>query len=102
MRIFNDSSSVTQASTVHLGWNGEEQIYVPFKNIIPILSPSDLIIDGWDINSANLYEACQRARVSSEYSRKEKNLEIGFTRPIQTTQLKHDPPFVLVHFMRSS
>ena len=70
--IFNDSSSVTQASTVHLGWNGEEQIYVPFKDIIPILSPSDLIIDGWDINSANLYEACQRARVSSEYSRKEK------------------------------
>ncbi|PAV70954.1 hypothetical protein WR25_20929 [Diploscapter pachys] len=59
----NYFGSVTQASTVHLGWNGEEQIYVPFKDIIPILSPSDLIIDGWDINSANLYEACQRARV---------------------------------------
>lgn len=56
--------SVTQASTVHLGWDGKQQIHVPFNEIIPILSPNDLIIDGWDINNKNLYEAMIRAKVT--------------------------------------
>ncbi|RCN31145.1 inositol-3-phosphate synthase [Ancylostoma caninum] len=59
----NYFGSVTQASTVHLGWDGEQQIHVPFNEIIPILSPNDLIIDGWDINNKNLYEAMIRAKV---------------------------------------
>lgn len=56
--------SVTQSSTVHIGWDGQQQIHVPFKEIIPILSPNDLIIDGWDINNQNLYQAMARAKVS--------------------------------------
>ncbi|CAJ0604691.1 unnamed protein product [Cylicocyclus nassatus] len=59
----NYFGSFTQSSTIHLGWDGEEQIHVPFKEIIPILSPDDLIIDGWDINNKNLYEAMLRAKV---------------------------------------
>lgn len=55
--------SVTQSSTVHIGFDGQEQVHVPFSSLIPILSPNDLIIDGWDINDANLYEAMVRARV---------------------------------------
>ena len=30
---------------------------------MPIVSPTDLEIDGWDVSNANLYEACVRARV---------------------------------------
>ncbi|PIO66314.1 inositol-3-phosphate synthase [Teladorsagia circumcincta] len=59
----NYFGSVTQSSTVHLGWDGQQQIHVPFKEIIPILSPNDLIIDGWDINNQNLYQAMIRAKV---------------------------------------
>ncbi|CAI5441797.1 unnamed protein product [Caenorhabditis angaria] len=59
----NYFGSITQSSTVHLGFDGNEQVYVPFKDIVPILSPNDLIISGWDINNANLYEAMGRARV---------------------------------------
>ncbi|KAK6044016.1 inositol-3-phosphate synthase [Cooperia oncophora] len=59
----NYFGSVTQSSTVHLGWDGQQQIHVPFKDIIPILSPNDLIIDGWDINNQNLYQAMIRAKV---------------------------------------
>uniref|UniRef100_A0A1I7XPV2 inositol-3-phosphate synthase n=1 Tax=Heterorhabditis bacteriophora TaxID=37862 RepID=A0A1I7XPV2_HETBA len=59
----NYFGSVTQASTIHLGWDGRQQIHVPFNEIIPILSPNDLIIDGWDINNQNLYEAMIRAKV---------------------------------------
>ncbi|KHJ78803.1 inositol-3-phosphate synthase, partial [Oesophagostomum dentatum] len=59
----NYFGSITQASTVHLGWDGEQQVHVPFNEIIPILSPNDLVIDGWDINNKNLYEAMIRAKV---------------------------------------
>ncbi|GMT17023.1 hypothetical protein PFISCL1PPCAC_8320, partial [Pristionchus fissidentatus] len=59
----NYFGSVTQAATVHLGWDGTEQVYVPFNDILPILSPSDLIVDGWDINGANMYEAMLRSKV---------------------------------------
>lgn len=59
----NYFGSVTQSTTVHLGWDGKEQIYVPFNKILPLVDPNNLIIGGWDINNANLYEAAQRARV---------------------------------------
>ncbi|KAE9416337.1 hypothetical protein Angca_006474, partial [Angiostrongylus cantonensis] len=59
----NYFGSITQASTVHLGWDGEHQIHVPFNEIIPMLSPNDLVFDGWDINNENLYQAMLRAKV---------------------------------------
>uniref|UniRef100_A0A7E4ZYI1 Inositol-3-phosphate synthase n=1 Tax=Panagrellus redivivus TaxID=6233 RepID=A0A7E4ZYI1_PANRE len=59
----NYLGSVTQSTTVHLGWDGKQQVYVPFNGILPMVSPNDLVIDGWDINNANLYEAMVRARV---------------------------------------
>jgi myo-inositol-1-phosphate synthase len=59
----NYFGSITQSTTVHLGWDGTEQIYLPFNKILPLVDPNDLIIDGWDINNANMYEAALRARV---------------------------------------
>lgn len=41
----------------------QNQIYVPFKDIVPILSPNDLVISGWDISDSNLYQAMTRAKV---------------------------------------
>lgn len=46
-----------------MGWDGKKQIYVPFNKILPMVNPDDLVIDGWDINKANLYEAVVRAKV---------------------------------------
>jgi len=51
--------SITQASTVHLGQN----VYVPLNQLLPMVHPNDLEIDGWDISGANLYESMQRAEV---------------------------------------
>ncbi|KAI1722015.1 myo-inositol-1-phosphate synthase domain-containing protein [Ditylenchus destructor] len=59
----NYFGSVTQSSTVHLGWDGEKQIHVPFNSILPMVDPNSLIIGGWDINKVNLYEAMLRAKV---------------------------------------
>eukprot|EP00271_Cylindrocystis_brebissonii_P003442 TRINITY_DN14423_c0_g2_i1.p1 TRINITY_DN14423_c0_g2~~TRINITY_DN14423_c0_g2_i1.p1 ORF type:complete len:520 (-),score=119.38 TRINITY_DN14423_c0_g2_i1:742-2301(-) len=59
----NYYGSITQASTCRIGsFNGEE-IYVPFKSLLPLVSPNDIVFGGWDISSANLGDAMVRAQV---------------------------------------
>lgn len=59
----NYFGSITQSTTVHIGWDGEKQVHVPFSSLLPTVHPNDLVVDGWDINGANLYEAALRAKV---------------------------------------
>ena len=60
----NYFGSLTQASTVRLGLNPHgESVYIPFKNMLPMVEPNDLVIGGWDISGMNLAEAMQRAKV---------------------------------------
>uniref|UniRef100_A0A1B0CZ62 inositol-3-phosphate synthase n=1 Tax=Phlebotomus papatasi TaxID=29031 RepID=A0A1B0CZ62_PHLPP len=56
--------SITQSSTVLLGTdqNGQDA-YVPMNQIVPMVNPDDIVIDGWDISSMNLGDAMQRAKV---------------------------------------
>lgn len=60
----NYFGSITQASTLRIGTdaNGND-IFVPFSSILPMVHPNDLVIGGWDINSANIAEAMARAEV---------------------------------------
>merc|ERR1719295_867127 len=56
--------SLTQASTVRLGATGRgEEIYVPMKDMMPMVSPDDLVVSGWDISGMNLADAMERAAV---------------------------------------
>merc|ERR1711920_17802 len=56
--------SVIQASTVRLGATADnEEINIPLKDMMPFVNPNDLVVGGWDINSANLAEASERAAV---------------------------------------
>ncbi|KAI9993837.1 hypothetical protein PInf_016358 [Phytophthora infestans] len=60
----NYFGSVTQASTVRLGTNANgEGVYIPFHNLLPMVSPNELVIGGWDISSLNMAEAMKRAMV---------------------------------------
>lgn len=60
----NYFGSLTQASTVRLGLTESgESVYVPFGNILPTVNPNDFVLGGWDISSANLAQAMERARV---------------------------------------
>jgi len=61
----NYYGSITQASTVSLGVNPEtgEEVFVPLKNVLPMVDPSQIVWGGWDINSANLADAMERAKV---------------------------------------
>ncbi|KAI9207146.1 uncharacterized protein BJ171DRAFT_439431 [Polychytrium aggregatum] len=60
----NYYGSLTQASTLKLGIDEKgSDYYIPFNQILPMVAPNDLVLGGWDINSANLAEAMQRAQV---------------------------------------
>lgn len=60
----NYFGSITQASTVRLGSGPSgEDVYIPLKDVLPMVSPNDLVIGGWDINGADLATAMRRAEV---------------------------------------
>jgi len=56
--------SFTQSSTARIGATADgEQIHVPTKNLLPMVDPNSIVFGGWDISSANMYAAMQRAEV---------------------------------------
>ena len=60
----NFFGSMTQCSVTNLGSTAaHEEIFVPFKNLLPMLNPCDLAISGWDISNVNMADAMKRAQV---------------------------------------
>ena len=60
----NYHGSLTQCSTTYLGQDDKGTTYVaPFKSLLPMVNPSDIVISGWDISKMNIYEATRRAKV---------------------------------------
>merc|ERR1712217_373760 len=42
--------------------NGEE-VYVPLKDMIPMIDPNEIVLGGWDISSVKLGDAMKRSKV---------------------------------------
>lgn len=59
----NYYGSLTQAATVRVGNYQGEEVFTPFKSILPMVKPEDLVLGGWDISSLNLADAMERAQV---------------------------------------
>ncbi|GAX76991.1 hypothetical protein CEUSTIGMA_g4438.t1 [Chlamydomonas eustigma] len=59
----NYFGSLTQASTLRVGNFEGEEVYVPFKSLLPIVEPNDIVFGGWDISGLNCADAMQRAQV---------------------------------------
>ena len=60
----NYHGSLTQCSTTYLGQDDQGKTYVaPFKSLVPMVEPNDIVISGWDISKLNIYEATKRAKV---------------------------------------
>ena len=56
--------SLTQASTVRIGADPSgNAVYIPFKNILPTVSPTDICLGGWDISANNLADAMSNSKV---------------------------------------
>lgn len=56
--------SVSQIGTFPLGLNAAgEEVFVPVRHLLPLLDPTSMEIDGWDISSMNLADGMKRAGV---------------------------------------
>ncbi|XP_062378284.1 inositol-3-phosphate synthase 1-A-like [Sardina pilchardus] len=63
MKCANYFGSLLQASTVCLGSGPEGEVNIPFRDLLPMVHPNDIIFDGWDISSLDLGQAMERAEV---------------------------------------
>lgn len=60
----NYYGSLIQVGTTCLGTSETSgEVYVPFKDMLPLVNPDNIIFGGWDISSKNLAESMERARV---------------------------------------
>lgn len=63
LRTPNYWGSLTQAATCRVGNLNGEEVYVPFRSLLPMVNPNDMEIGGWDISNMNLADAMERAQV---------------------------------------
>ncbi|RNF26567.1 myo-inositol-1-phosphate synthase [Trypanosoma conorhini] len=60
----NYFGSITQSGTMNLGLTREmKEVFVPLKDVVPMIDPTDLVIGGWDCSGLNLADAMRRAQV---------------------------------------
>ncbi len=61
----NYYGSVVMGSTLKLGNDAKtnQDINIPFHDILPMVHPNDFVIGGWDISGLNLADAMDRAKV---------------------------------------
>ncbi|KAE8632145.1 hypothetical protein XENTR_v10001450 [Xenopus tropicalis] len=62
-KVANYYGSLFQSSTVCLGTGPAGEVFVPFRDLLPMVNPNDIVFDGWDISSLNLADAMFRAEV---------------------------------------
>ncbi|XP_053558934.1 inositol-3-phosphate synthase 1 [Bombina bombina] len=62
-KVANYYGSLFQSSTVCLGSSSSGDVNVPFRDLLPMVHPNDIVFDGWDISSLNLADAMKRAEV---------------------------------------
>ena len=64
-REANYYGSLVMASTLKLGADAKtnQDVNIPFNQILPMVNPNDLVIGGWDISKMNLAQAMDRAQV---------------------------------------
>ncbi|KAG8347889.1 putative Myo inositol 1 phosphate synthase [Trypanosoma vivax] len=56
--------SITQSSTMNVGLTAEmEEVFVPLRDVVPMLDPTSLVVGGWDCSGLNIGDAMRRARV---------------------------------------
>ncbi|CAJ0944525.1 unnamed protein product [Ranitomeya imitator] len=62
-KVANYYGSLFQSSTVCLGSGPDGDVHIPFRDLLPMVHPNDIIFDGWDISSLNLADSMKRAEV---------------------------------------
>jgi hypothetical protein len=52
-----------QAATLRVGNYEGEEVFTPFRSLLPMVDPNDFVIGGWDISGLNMAEAMERGKV---------------------------------------
>lgn len=55
--------SLYEYGSVNIGYKNNKPYTKLMRNMINILSPEDIVMDGWDISNDNLYDACKKNKV---------------------------------------
>jgi hypothetical protein len=55
--------SITQSGTLRIGNYEGEEVYTPFKSLVPMADPNSVVLGGWDISGLTMAEAMERAQV---------------------------------------
>lgn len=63
LRKPNYWGSLTQAATLRVGNYEGEEVFTPFKSLLPMVDLNELVLGGWDISGLNMAEAMERAKV---------------------------------------
>lgn len=63
LRKPNYWGSITQAATMRVGNYEGEEVHVPFKSVLPMVDPNEVVLGGWDISGLNMAEAMERGKV---------------------------------------
>ncbi|XP_066513274.1 inositol-3-phosphate synthase 1-A-like [Hoplias malabaricus] len=63
LKSANYFGSLLEASTVSLGSGPNGEVFVPFRDLLPMVHPNDIVFDGWDISCMDLGAAMERAQV---------------------------------------
>ncbi|XP_047522024.1 inositol-3-phosphate synthase [Pieris napi] len=84
--------SITQASTVRLGLDEKgNDVFVKMSQLLPMVHPDDLVIDGWDISPLNLAESMVRAKVIDYDLQQKLKKEMSAMKPRPAI---YDPDFI--------
>jgi myo-inositol-1-phosphate synthase len=85
-RPSNYYGSLVMGSTMKLGSDAvtNEEINIPFHNVLPMVHPNDLVIGGWDISSLNLADAMDRAQVLEPHLKQQVRKEMGLMTPLKS------------------
>lgn len=88
----NFFGSLMQAATMHLGTDvSGKDVYVPFKDVLPMVDPVNFVLDGWDISSLNLADSMKRAQVIDVVLQKKLQ---PFMKDMKPRKALFDPNFV--------
>ncbi|GIX95203.1 inositol-3-phosphate synthase 1-A [Caerostris darwini] len=60
----NYFGSLIQAGATRLGTSETAgDLHIPFRDMLPLVNPNDIVFGGWDISAKNLAESMERAQV---------------------------------------
>lgn len=64
---------------------------MPFKSLLPMVDPNEIVVDGWDISNSNLAEAMERAQVLEPLLQQQLKSHMSKLKPRPSI---YDPDFI--------